>query len=114
MPVRSTPLVIERLVQGTDMLPAYICGSGVTAIIKEVVVDSLSNANVTAYVGVGRGSDSTIIVQEAFTVAGTRRHEFFTVLQPGDVINLIVGSAIPLTASIGFWISGAELAGVAP
>lgn len=87
----------------------YTCPSGVTALVKDIRVNYASGTVSRGYIRLQSGGDSVIVIDRAFAAGDTASVQGFMVLEPGDQV-LIFASG----GALQVWVSGAELAGLAP
>ena len=101
-----------RLAVGTSTTSAvvtvYTCPTGKTAIVKDVRLYAGASVG-RAVVLVQQGSTDVSIIDEALAATGISQRQGFIVLEPGDTIRVYSS-----TNTFNYWVSGAELAGVAP
>lgn len=110
MAVRSKQLGAGRL-STASLEVVYTVPSGETAIVKSFDFTNLSTSS-TAKIVVGvdvPGFDNTLYFEQVLAAREGVHHERWLVLPAGASIGLIG----PGTPAINYWISGAELLGVA-
>jgi len=88
----------------------YTCPAGVTTIIKDIRINGRSDPSSTFIVFVASGPLLTYLASGTLNINAVASLQGFIVLEPSDRIGINSG----VGAGIGFWISGAELAGIAP
>lgn len=108
MAVRSKTLAAAS---ATTVLTAlYTVPAGHTTIVKNVIVSKFGTPAQTLTLTILRGAFASGLVLDAHGIgASVDSHSVYAILQPGDVIRAITDSG-----TIGVWISGVELLGVAP
>jgi hypothetical protein len=93
----------------------YTCPVNVTAIVKDIRVSGTATLNGTVDVRLKRGAVAITVMHVVLAAAGVLTLASlaggFVVLEPGDTIQVIVAGTAPV---VGLWVSGSELAGLAP
>ena len=92
----------------TDTL-LYTCPAGKTAVIKDVLMSGSGIAATRGLVQVRSGSDRAHIIDQPVGAQEAAHLGCWVVLEPGDTIY-----AYSTAQPVRVWVSGAELAGVAP
>jgi len=97
----------------TSAHTVYTCPTGKTAIVKDVRVTNHGTLSVSVLFEVVRSSTGYRLVNYQGVSSGqaTGSTGAFIVLEPGDSLRF---TATGTTPSYSCWVSGAELAGVAP
>lgn len=108
MAVRSARLVSERVVGGTDV-EVYEAEPDRTVILKDIRAYNDSGGSVRSLVYVLSGPALVLIFDQDLLSGRQAGADRWVVLEPGDKIR-----CASLSGSTIFWISGTELAGVAP
>ena len=109
MPVRTARLAAGIAAAGGGEHIAYTCPPGRTAIVKDVRVASPAGANSRAVVFLLSGPARPAIYDQPLGLNQTAVVSGFIVLEPGDQLRLF-----PFDFELQYWISGAELEGLAP
>ena len=92
---------------GGDVL-AYTCPAGETTILKDIRLYAPAGAVTRAFVYVSSGAGNVSIVERALANAEAFGLEVWVVLQPGHVIRVAATGN-----QVSWWLSGAELEGLA-
>lgn len=89
----------------------YTCPAGVTAILKDIRLATTSGAASSVILAMTSGAlFSNIYVDNLAGGGATHSLQPWIVLEPGDQLVLNTG----VGGGVSFWVSGAELDGVAP
>lgn len=107
MTTRSARLARGESTTGA-LVSVYTCPAGKTTIVKDIRIYA-GVANSRAVVLVRGGGHAPSIVDQALTAVSVVSKDCWVILEPGDEIVVYSQSG-----TFVFWISGAELAGVAP
>lgn len=110
MAVRSKRLAAGVTGAAGGFVNVYTCPVGMTCILKRIRVHSKAGTATTFLIWVSSGSTS-VDLEGGSLGAGVRvSYEFWLVLAPGDSIGVHNSAA----GGMSYWMSGAELLGVAP
>jgi hypothetical protein len=88
---------------------AYTCPAGETTILKDIRLYARAGAVSTADVALQSGSVFVNVVHEGMTAGQTLSRDPWVVLSPGDRIHVQATN----TDGLSYWLSGAELEGLA-
>lgn len=108
--VRSLQLFALRPPAG-QAINGYICPAGMTTIVKSVIVQSHNTASSTvacAAISAGADNPNVSLVTGDLAANSSDTWEGWLVLSPGDFVNAYASAGL-----VDFWVSGAELPGVA-
>lgn len=111
MTVRTARLAEGQTGLAGVTITAYTCPSGKTAIIKDIRLSTTGGAAVNTILALTSGARFCNVLVESLPGSGaTRSLQPYLVLEPGD--QLVINASQP--NGIIYWLSGAELDGVAP
>lgn len=110
MAVRTALLARGQSGAANALVTVYTCPAGKTAIVKDVRMLSAGDPVTNAIVRLTSGSALMHVIDGPLVVGDPVVAQGFIVLEPGDQIKVVCTGA----NSAFFWISGAELSGVAP
>jgi hypothetical protein len=108
MPVRTKPLVRASFNTAGALQTLYTCPSGETTIVKDVRVTTVSGSPSRAGLRVISGPTYIDLVDQALASGSVGLSGLFVVLRPGDQL-----AGFSLGGTVGMWVSGAELEGLA-
>jgi hypothetical protein len=110
MTVRTARLAVGTSGAAGASNTIYTCPPGVTTIVKDIRLNGRADPSSTYIIFVASGPLLTYLGSGTLNINATVSIPGFVVLEPSDRIGINSGIA----AGIGFWISGSELAGIAP
>ena len=111
MPVRTARLAVGQTGAANSTVTAYVCPAGKTAILKDIRLSNTVAAANQTILAVHSGPRFADLFKSAVPSLGIQvLADLFVVLEPGD--ELVVNSA--QVNGIIWYVSGAELDGVAP
>lgn len=110
MAVRSALLARGQSGAANALVTVYTCPAGKTALVKDVRMLSAGDPVTNAIVRITSGPALMHLIDGPLVVGDPVAVQGFVVLEPGDRIQVVCTGA----NSTFFWISGAELDGVAP
>lgn len=110
MPVRTARLAAGLSGAGASQKTVYTCPGGVTAIVKDVRLVGRSDPAQPVTLYMVSGPVLVYLVRASLAANATAAAQGFIVLEPGDHLNIDT----PVTDHAAYWVSGTELAGVAP
>ena len=110
MPVRSTVLGRGTTGAAATNITAYTVPAGFTAILKDIRVTRNVGGDLTVNVVLVAGQLGVLVINSPIAAAvSVLQHECWCVLEPGNQIQV----SCSLANGVRFWLSGAELPGVA-
>lgn len=110
MPVRSARLAVGLSGAGASQKTVYTCPAGRTAVLKDVRLVGRSDPAQPVTLYMVSGPTLVYLVRASLAANQTAAAQGFVVLEPGDQLNIDT----PVTDHAAYWVSGAELDGVAP
>jgi hypothetical protein len=111
VPVRSKRLAVGFSGAANTEVVVYTVPAGRTTIVKDVRFANTGSTSVTAYLIAQRPAPPGVILAGPLVLAGaaTGGASLWNVLSPGDTLRILCN----VTQGVAFWVSGAELDGVA-
>lgn len=110
MPVRTARLAVGTSGAGGVSTTIYTAPAGKTVIVKDIRLNGRADPSSSYIVFAGSGPLISYLGAGTLNINATVSLQGFVVLEPGDRLGMNSG----ISNGIGFWISGAELDGVAP
>lgn len=110
MAVRTARLSEGQTGAANVTVVAYTCPAGRTAILKDLRLSTVGGSAVSTIVALTSGPRFCNVLLESLPSASTKSMQPYWVLEPGD--QLVIQASI--NNGIIWWLSGAELDGVAP
>lgn len=110
MSVRSARLAVGLSGPGASQKVIYTCPAGVTALVKDIRVVGRSDPAQTFTVYAVSGPTLVFLMRGSLAGNQVAAVQGFVVLEPGDQLKV----DDPVTDHLAYWVSGSELAGVAP
>lgn len=108
MPVRSARLAAGTSTNLSEKV-AYTCPAGKTAILKDVRIHSPVDGLSQASVFMVSGPSAVTLIVGSIPALGQKSEQGFIVLEPGDQLRVFSNGG-----TFNYWLSGAELDGLAP
>ena len=109
MAVRSLNLANGGLVVANAPITVFTCPAGRTVILKDVRLWVSGASSVSTVLAAGSPDGLVLLVNEVISPAAVRSLQPWIVLEPGHTLQMSQNVA----NSVRYWLSGAELAGVA-
>lgn len=110
MPVRTARLAAGLSGPGASQKTVYTCPGGRTAILKDIRVVGRTDPAQTYTVYLVSGPTLVFLLRGSLAANAPAAAQGFVVMEPGDQLRVDT----PVTDHIAYWVSGAELDGLAP